>query len=872
MKPALAVFLFSLAGPATAQRLPQTAVPERYRITLAPDFGSNSFAGDETIAVRVLEPTSSITLNALELEFQEATVTAAGERQPATVATDAQREMATLAVSKPLAPGPAEIHIRFTGILNDKLRGFYLSQAHHRKYAVTQFEPTDARRAFPCFDEPAMKATFQISLVVDRGDTAISNGKIVSDAPGPGDSRHTLNFSTTPKMSTYLVAMAVGDFQCREGAADGIPIRICATPDKQQLTGFALKSAERVLDYYNHYYGIKYPFGKLDVLAAPDFEAGAMENTAAIFYRETELLIDDQKASVGAHQLVARILAHEIAHMWFGDLVTMKWWDDIWLNEGFATWMSHKPIAAWKPEWDEPLDQAQSTGAALSADSLNSTHPIRVQVEAPAEINQYADAITYDKTAAVLSMLESYVGEDKFRAGVNAYLEKHAYSNATSEDFWNALDASSQKPVDQIMRRFVDQAGPPLVSLSAQCQGGTTSVTLDQRRYFYGRAAFEAGSSELWQVPVYLKWPDAAQGTPRYVVLKDKQQDFNLPGCAPWVFANADARGYYRSAYTPEALRKIAADAEQQLTPAERITLLNDAWAMVRVGRAGIGDFLSLAEGVQSDRTPAVVLALLGRLDYIGDDLVSGPEREPYRAWVRRLVRPMAQELGWEPAPHESDERRRLRAGVLHALAYTGRDPEALAQARRMAERYMKDSSSVDASLATTVVRLAALEGDAALYDRFLAAARSTPLPEDAYRYLYVLTYFGDRELLKRALDYVLSPDVRSQDAAYVILSVLLNPEGRELGWEFVKARWPEVEKKLTAYSGPYLVRHTGDAFCDAKSRGDLERFFTQHQVVGAERSLQQALETVDDCADLRSLQESNLVSWLKQRSASAGR
>src|SRR5437660_2047690 len=411
------------------QRLPAGVVPEHYQLTFTPNLKDATFSGDETIDVRVLKPTTIITLNSAEIKFASSTVESHGETLNAKVTTDDDREQANIIAPRTIAAGPARLHIVFTGILNDKLRGFYLSQTPKRRYAVTQFEPTDARRAFPCFDEPDKKATFDITLVIDKGDTAISNEKIASDTPGPGEDKHTLKFSTTKKLSTYLIAMLVGDFQCVDGSADDIPIRACATPDKKDQGKFALEAAQYDMHYYNDYFSIKYPFGKLDLIAVPDFEAGAMENAGAITYRESEMLLDPKIATVDNYELVASVVAHEMAHQWFGDLVTMKWWDDLWLNEGFATWMETKPVAAWKPEWHAELNEVGGQlgqNSAMTADGLKSIPPIRQRVETAAEIaEQFTPSIAYAKTAAVLRMIENYVGPQTFRAGVNEYLKQH---------------------------------------------------------------------------------------------------------------------------------------------------------------------------------------------------------------------------------------------------------------------------------------------------------------------------------------------------------------------------------------------------------------------------------------------------------------
>ena len=869
---ALAVCLLALAAVARGQRLPRNVLPEHYQITFAPDLKAATFAGDETIQVRVLAETSSITLNAAQIDFGAVTITAANKAQNAKVSLDAAQEQATFTVAEPIPAGLAEIHIRFTGKLNDQLRGFYLVKTARRNLAATQFEATDARRAFPCFDEPAMKATFSIRLILDRGDTAISNGSIVSDTPGPVDGKHTLAFSETPKMSSYLVAMAVGDFQCVEGSSDGIPIRVCATPDKKDLGAFALTAAEHILHYYNNYYAIKYPYGKLDLVAVPDFAAGAMENTAAIFFRESLLLIDPDRASARLQEQVASVLAHEMAHMWFGDLVTMKWWNDLWLNEGFATWMAPKPLAAWKPEWRPEMTALQETVGALAEDSYSSTHAIRTQANTPDQILELADEITYGKAADVLRMVEAYVGEETFRRGVNAYLEEHAYGNATAADFWNTLTRVSGKPVDKIMASFVDQPGAPMISAKVKREGTKTKVELAQRRFYFNRQKLEAGSNELWQIPVCMKEATSAGGEAQVTceLLGARRQSYALAGRPPWVLINADARGYYRSSYQPNTLQGIASAAETQLSPAERLMFLVDGWSMVRAGKLSIGDFMPVLDDYGAERQAAVMATLESILRAIGDDLAPGKEAEPYRAWVRSLLRPSMKELGWKPAPGESDDRRSLRASVISALGRAGRDPGILKESRRLVEKYLHDPSAIDPSLATTVVGLAAMQGNEALYDEYLAHLRNAKTPDDHDRFLYSLAGFNDPALLIRTIQYAKSGDVQAQNATFLIGAALGNRAGRPATWNYVKEHWPSLTANLPAFAAGTLVESAGDV-CDAASRDEVESFLASHQVPASQRTIQHTEERMNQCVDLRSRQEAGLASWLQDHRSAAG-
>jgi aminopeptidase N len=855
------ILLFLPVLAAYGQWLPEGAIPESYDLSFAPDLTKATFSGEETIHVTLQRSSQTITLNAAELAIQDATITAGGQAQQATVKLDEGKDQATLTVPNAIPAGPAQIHIRFTGILNDQMRGFYLSKTARRSYAVTQFESTDARRAFPSFDEPAYKAVFRITLVIDKGDTAISNGRIISDTPGPSDGKHTLTFSPSPKMSSYLVAMMVGDFQCLEGAADEIPIRICAVPEKKALGSYALTAAENILKFYNRYYYTKYPFQKLDVIAFPDFAAGAMENVAAITYRESDLLIDDKAASEDAHEGVYGVLAHEMAHQWFGDLVTMKWWDDIWLNEGFATWMAWKPMEAFRTEWHTQLEQVQETDGALNADAIASIRPIRAKAETPAEIDALFDEIAYSKAAAVLRMIEAYVGPEMFRKGVNAYLQAHAYGNATAEDFWSTIAATSGKPVDKIMASFIDQPGAPLISVNSSCSANQTHLTLGQQRYFADSSKMSAPSPEIWQIPVEVRTPDA--GSPTFLLFTNRSQSFDLSGCMNSVYLNPGGRGYLRADYGSAGFVKMSASPNSMMTPEARIRFLGDGWAMVRVGRITIGDFLSGLAGFQSEKERAVVEALLTHMSAIHDRIVSPADQPAFEAWLRSFLAPIMHELGTDAVPGEPGERQELRSEIIAVLSIFGRQPELIARSRSTVEAYMKDSASVSDSMARTAVAIAALNGDAALYDKYVEHLKTAKTPDEYNIYLMGLTLFTEPALARRTIDLILSPTVKAQNVGYVG-GLFAKPETQTAAWEYFKIHFKELHDKAGAGPGSGMVGIAAQ-FCDAQLRDDSQRFFASQNLPGTERPLRNALDRVNACIELKTLQQANLSAFLKK-------
>ncbi|HEX3438252.1 MAG TPA: M1 family aminopeptidase [Pseudacidobacterium sp.] len=839
---------------AKAQRLPQTVRPEHYGLTLTPDLKNATFAGSEKIDVTIEQPVDAITLNSAEIKFQSVKANLKGKTLEAAVTEDTAKQQVTFGFHQKLPAGRLTLEIEYTGILNNELRGFYLSKTAKRNYAVTQFEPTDARRAFPSFDEPAFKATYDVTLVVDKGDTAISNTNIASDTPGPSDDKHTIRFATTPKMSTYLVAFLVGDFQCTTGESDGVPIRGCATPDKVELTKFAVQAAEFVLHYYDNYFGIKYPMPKLDMIALPDFEAGAMENFGAITYRETDLLLDEKNASVGAKKNVGLVVAHEMAHQWFGDMVTMQWWDNLWLNEGFATWMENKPVAAWHPEWKIPEDVAQGLNSTLNLDAQHTTRTIRAKADTPDEINEMFDGITYGKAGAVLLMVENYLGEEAFRKGVHNYLAAHMYGNATAEDFWNAQTATSHKPVDKIMESFVAQPGEPILTFGNP-QG--SSVAVSQQRFFLSPSV-KAEHAQSWTVPVCMK---ASGEKNDCEVLPSAQESLKTPQ-SQFFFANAGGKGYYRSTYPSDVYAKIVSSVETELTPEERISLLGDVWAQVRADKMAVGDYLNLAAAVKDDTSASVIETALNAVGTIDSRIAAtDEEHEALSAWVLKNFKPAYEKLS-KPSDNDGPETKELRAALFGALGTLGKDPEVIAEAKALAEKYLTDPSSVEPTLAETATHVAALNGDGAFFDQLQKTYETSANPQVQDGALRLLAVFKDASLERRSLDYTVSGKVRNQDVAIQLLIMLQGRETRDAAWQYIQQNWDKVQAQLTTAMGAYLVSATG-SFCSADARDQVESFFATHKVPASERSLARAKDQINDCIELRGTQGPKLKEWI---------
>ena len=836
--------------------LPETARPSKYRIKLQPDLKNFTFDGEQSVDLLILEATSTIVLNSIDLEISNTTLHANGTTLTSkSVTIDKDAETATLDFGETIQPGDARLEMVFTGELNDKLMGFYRSEytsqdGETRYLATTQFEPTDARRAFPCWDEPAKKATFEVTLVFSDEYQAVSNTPVVEEAvPGPG--LKSVRFAETPIMSTYLLVFIVGNLtSIEERAAGGTTVGVWTTPGKEDQASFALDTSVKLLSYFNEYFGIPYPLPKLDHIAIPDFAAGAMENWGAVTYRETALLVDPDNSSAGTRQRVAEVIAHEMAHMWFGDLVTMEWWDDLWLNESFASWMGNKAVDWLFPEWEMWTQFVNmDTNRALSLDGLKNSHPIEQAVKNPAEVSQLFDAISYSKGASVIRMLENFLGEESFRKGLNRYLSSHMYDNARTEDLWSALETESGRPVTAIMDSWVKQMGYPVLQVESDRTGGQTTLSVTQERFVYDRFLGDGepdsdSDNEVWRVPV-----SASQGSEEsaVTVMDGRQTQIDVPGSGDgWVKLNPLQTGFFRVNYSTEDWQRLVPAIESlELHATDRLGVQNDAYALSRAGLLPVTQFLSLAQAYKNEGDASVWSDLASNLRDI-EQLISDEAIHPaYQGFAREIFGPAARKIGWEPKSGEGHLDALLRSTVL-SQAGSYHDPDVTAQASERFQKYLQDRETLAPNLRGVVFALAAQSGGKDVYDQIWGLEGETDLAEEKIRLLMSLTRFQRPELLNSTLADSLSAKVRSQDCVTLVAGVAANPKGRDLAWEFVKDNWAEFDRRYGG-GGFGLMRLVSicSHFNSQEKADEVDSFFAEHPAPAAERTIRQALERV---------------------------
>ncbi len=840
-------------------RLPVDATPDRYTLTIAPDLDSATFEGSVDIELTVHTATDLLCCNAAELDIVEAVVELAdGTRYSVTTTLDPEAEQAQFALDEVLAPGPAVLHLRFTGILNDKLRGFYRStftdeDGTSRTIAVTQFEATDARRAFPCWDEPAHKAVFGVTLEVADDLFAISNGpELARESIGEGRARIT--FAETMPMSTYLVAFVVGPLEATAPVdVSGVPLRVVHRPGQAHLAQFALDVGTFALDYFAEYYGIVYPGEKMDMVAVPDFAFGAMENLGCVTYREALLLVDPDSATQSELLNVVDVIAHELAHMWFGDLVTMSWWNGIWLNEAFATFMEMKCSAAYRPQWERWMHFGRERSTAFDTDALVATRPIEFPVHSPADAEGMFDVLTYQKGSAVVRMLEQFLGEAAFRDGIRRYLQTHQFGNTETGDLWDALEAETGEPVRAMMDSWIFQGGFPLVEASSDATG---SLRLRQQVFRYDGTTSDA----RWHIPVIVR---DAQGQQR-LVLDDERAA--LDSFSGTVMANAGGHGFYRVSYDNELYGRLLGDLDA-LEPLERYAVLDDAHALCLRGDVAGADLTRLVAGLVAIGETDLSIWQLGA-EALGtlDRVVAPDDRSRWNQWQRQTLAPMWSALGATVQPGDDDRRRALRGVVLTMLG-SAEDPEVVDVCRSVFDQTMSTPSDVDPSIdpgvASGALQVVAAVADAGDFERMLDRFRHGSTPQEQMRHLYAAARVEDAELFDSYLALIDSDEVRSQNLAFAARAALRNRVHGARAWAHISTAWDRMLERLPFNSVHRLVEGV-TALVDRDTATEVESFLDEHPVAHAEKAIAQHLERMWVSVALAERERARLVDGLR--------
>lgn len=854
-----------------AFRLPTALRPTHYDIHLDARVGSPTFRGRVAISVLAGERTDRVLLHGRDVDVSEAVVVSLGRRLRAEVAPDPDAEALELRLPEPLPPGPATVELAFTGKVSRNMEGLYLSKDGPEECLATQCEETDARAIFPCFDEPAFKARFQWTVTTDPDVTVLANGRLLGVDEAPEARGRTWRFAPTRPMSSYLVALVVGRVAgTPERVERGVPLRVWAMEGKERFGGFGNDFAARLLPWYEDYFQAPYHFEKYDQVAVPSFAAGAMENSGLVLFRQSLLLVDPKTTSWRAEKQAALVIAHEAAHMWFGNLVTMAWWDDIWLNEAFAEWMAHKATHALRPDYRVWEDFQSGRTAALAADSLASTHPIYSKVETPEQATEMFDAITYQKGCAVMRMLESFLGEEAFRDGLRAYMREFGERNAAGPDLWRHLEAASRQPVGRIMGSWIGQGGHPVVGVDLDESAQRTRLRLRQSRFFSAPDVPDPG--QVWDVPLVLRYADDAGVHEHRHLLSARENALELPvrGRLRWLHANADAYGFYRQELDAGLADRLLAHLGE-LSPLEQMAALDDKWGLVRAARRPVSRYLDLLDATMGaasshsvmERVASSLVTLEGHLEDAGD----AEALARFRSWVAARLGPALDEVGVDPRPGEEPTKAACRVALMEALALVAQEPRAVRAALALAERERVDPSAVDANLAGVGVAAAAQQGDAASFEahvrEYVQRRDAKAPPTLTGRYLNSFAHIRDPALVRRALG-LWEQGVLSQESVGPLLRLmLLRRHAQTPAWETLKARWRNVREELGDMWTGFLVEHTGHL--PPALRADVVAFYDANLEGVAQQSYARALEMMDQKAELQARVHGELVAWMRR-------
>ncbi len=849
-------------------QLPKSVCPINYRLRLEPDLDQLTTRGTVTIEILVLDRVSQIVLNSLDLEITKATLLTPQREMTLHPRLDPAQQTLTLPLPEQgIGPGKYQLTLEFNGRITAQAQGLfyvkYAAGAQKKIMLATQMEPADARRMFPCWDEPVFRAAFELTVVVPQKHLAVSNMPIETQK-SLGNGRKEVKFARTPPMASYLVVLVSGELEELKGEAEGVPLRIITTEGKRAQARYALDVTKRVLAYYNDYFGLRYPLPKLDEIAIPGGFGGAMENWGAITFNERNLLVDPASSSLSTRQNVFGVVAHEMAHQWFGDLVTTAWWDDLWLNEGFASWMSSKATALMNPDWDIELNADAVKDAVMNDDARSATHPILRPVRNVSEAGDAFDRITYQKGEAFLRMLENFLGAKAFRQGLHQFLVDREYSNATTADLWNALENASGKPVGAISAAWTEQPGLPLVTVKTNCISGRQVLTLSQERFVINAPDAPPLS---WKIPVALMnlaKPDAVA----YALVDGQSVSVPFGACGELVKANAGNFGYYRTAYEPALFQRLRQNLTA-LPAADQLNLLDDTWALADAGRVPTSDYLDLAQSLKGDKERAIVGQIISVFGYV-DALERGrTNRAAFREYARRWLRPEMERLGWTPKPGDSPGDSLLRADLIQTLGNL-EDPAVIAQARALYAKFLTRPSSLPADLRTPVLTIVGRYADRKTYDELHQLALKASSTADRQLYYRAMAGALDPELAILTLSISLTDETVPQEAVNLVPQVAAAGEQPELAWDFARRHMKELLAELEAFRVNGYVPAIMGSFSDAARADELEAYVKENVSEGAVPKAREAAEGIRFNAGFKERELPGIDRWVQALLAQA--
>ena len=809
------------------QTLGTNVIPINYKLFIEPNFSTFKYFGEEEIDIEIKNSTKLIKLNATEITVLSAELLSGKKEQNCNIKYDKKNEELLLSFEKAVS-GKSKLRLTFNGFHNDKMSGFYRSsyvyEGKEHYFMTTQFEAADARRAFPCFDEPEFKATFELSLLIDSNLTAISNMPILSE--NKEKNKTLVKFMKTLKMSSYLLYIGVGNFEITSDKLGKLTIRAITTPGKKQYAKLPISYAKKFIAFYERYFGVKYPLPKVDLIGVPDFAAGAMENWGAITFRETALL-GDEKTPIANKQRIAEVVAHELTHQWFGDLVTMKWWDDLWLNESFATFMSYKAMDAAFPNWEIKLTYIDMViASAFAADQLLSTHPINVKVNSVYEIDQIFDEISYEKGGSILNMLEDYVGKETFRLGLNKYLKKHAYSNATKHDLWGAIEEvakakHSKLPVTNVAKSWIEKTGHPYITVTP----GKNSFNLSQKRFTIINKKIK---KELWDIPVSYSFMPKNKTKHQFLLNKEKYE--LKEKTQNTIKLNMGQNGFYRTLYPKDILQELGEMIkEQELSPQDSWGIENDLYYFVKKGLFELEEYLEFVSKYCFAVKYPMNLSVLGHLNGLYSLFynIPGKKRDQIKQLLKEYSNELLKQVGWVKNKNESSIITKMRSVAIASSGIAG-DISTINKAKKIFNNFINNKKEIDLNIKTSIIRVVALNSGMEVFNTLKKKYLEETIPIEKIRYLQTLGFFKNSEVVKKALEFSLSKDVRLQDSYILPALCSSNPAAYKLVVSWTYKNWKSLLNRYPR--GTHMLPRFVDNFgliTDKKEAKQFQKFFS---------------------------------------------